>query len=95
MVAQNKAIFPLLVGDQLILASDGLETLTVDEIARVCVAHKHPQVAVPALLDAVMAKQVSEQDNATVVVYQHPQALVASEDQPAAMANIGGISTDE
>lgn len=79
MIDQNEAPLPLLVGDQIILASDGIETLTVDEIAKICMAHQHPQTAVATLLDAVTAQQVSYQDNATVVIYQHPQTPATDE----------------
>ena len=60
-------------GDVLILASDGLETLSEKEIATIAKAHGTSSKAmVEALLTAVRGKSMTYQDNATVIVYIKP-----------------------
>ena len=71
MVDQNETAFTLADGDQIIAASDGLETLSVDEIGAICAQHGDPTAAVAALLDEVEARQRAGQDNTTAVIYQH------------------------
>lgn len=70
MVDQNSRA--LLAGDCIILGSDGLETLTMDEIGGVCQAHHNPAAAAEALLGEVNMRQLDWQDNATVVIYNNP-----------------------
>ncbi len=61
--------------DVLILASDGLETLTEEEIAAVVDAvRRTPTEMAEELLTAVRSKEAPHQDNATVVVYALPSA---------------------
>ena len=61
------------VGDILILASDGLETLSENEIAAIANTHGNSSRAmVEALLAAVGDKSMPYQDNATVIVYIQP-----------------------
>lgn len=74
MVDQNKTTHTLNAGDQIILASDGLETLTVDEIGTVCKKHNSPTATVAALLKEIKARQHAGQDNTTAVIYKHPEA---------------------
>ena len=74
LVDQNPAPLRLRAGQQLILASDGIETLAEEKIAAVCAAHATPADAVRALLDAVEQRRAPHQDNATVLVYRHPAA---------------------
>ncbi len=72
LVDQNAAAHLLQTNDQIILASDGLETLAVDEIRSIC--EQHPESAADAmlaLLDEVEAKQEPGQDNATAILYRH------------------------
>ena len=59
------------VGDRLIIASDGLETLAEAEIRRVCLQSQTASDAVSELLKDVTAAAHPTQDNATVVVYRH------------------------
>jgi PPM family protein phosphatase len=61
-------------GDVLIAATDGIETLTDDEIAAVAAANAYQGAAAvaDALLDAVTRKQMPRQDNTTVVVVRVP-----------------------
>ena len=60
-------------GDVLILASDGLETLSENEIAAIAKAHGTSSKAmVEALLTAVRGKSMTYQDNATAIVYIKP-----------------------
>ncbi len=55
----------------IILASDGLEVLTDDEIIGICESHEVANKAVSELLHAVEKKAVPRQDNATVMLYRH------------------------
>lgn len=62
-------------GDVLILASDGLETLSEDEIGTIATAQgTSSRAMVQALLAAVASKSMPHQDNATVIVYIQPAA---------------------
>ncbi len=63
-------------GDWIVLASDGICSLGGDEIAEVIGQHRHatPQVMAEGLIDAVLAKGVAGQDNATVVVVRIDEA---------------------
>ena len=70
MVDQNSRT--LLANDRVILASDGLETLTTDEIGDVCRAYRGPADATDALLNEVNKLRCDGQDNATVVIYNNP-----------------------
>lgn len=63
--------FDLKSGDYLLLASDGLETLSAQDIIRLVAGNKKPQKAVAQLLGAVKTYQKPQQDNATVIVYRH------------------------
>ena len=69
---QDDAI-ELEAGDVLILASDGLETLSEDEIGTIAAANATSSRAmVEALLAAVVSRAMPYQDNATVIVYIQP-----------------------
>ena len=59
------------VGDAVVLASDGLQTLSTAEIRCLCGKQSTAAVAVTELLRAVEAAERPRQDNATVVVYRH------------------------
>ena len=59
------------IGDGIVLASDGLETLSEEEIRRLCSESRPSAVVVADLLDAVKAAARPSQDNATAVVYRH------------------------
>ena len=61
----------LRAGDRIVLATDGLETLTRDEVAQACAVGADPSDAVAELLRRVEAASRSSQDNTTVVVYRH------------------------
>jgi formylglycine-generating enzyme required for sulfatase activity/serine/threonine protein phosphatase PrpC len=63
--------FALQDGDSLLLASDGLETLTDQEIIQLVNDGGEPQQIVARLLQAVTTYQKSDQDNATVIFYRH------------------------
>ena len=60
-------------GDRLVLASDGLETLSEDEILRRCAGRGEAADIVRDLLRSVDALARPHQDNATVLVYRHEQ----------------------
>jgi serine/threonine protein phosphatase PrpC len=64
----------LIAGDVLIAATDGIETLTDEEIAAVVVSLHGQDAAALAegLLLAVQSKQNPKQDNTTVVVVRIP-----------------------
>lgn len=74
LVDQNPEPLRLRTGQQLILASDGIETLEEKKIAAVCAAREAPADAARALLDAVEKRRAPHQDNATALVYRHPDA---------------------
>ena len=59
------------VGDRLVLASDGLETLPDDEIRRLGGGDRTAAAIVSDLLAAVEEAGAPKQDNATAVVYRH------------------------
>ena len=56
-------------GDRWILASDGLDTLSMAEIAEVLMTSQTAQAAADQLVAAVEARDRSSQDNTTVVVW--------------------------
>ena len=62
------------IGDGIVLASDGLETLSEEEIRRLCTECRPAAAVVSDLLGAVEAAGLPAQDNATVVVYRHVAA---------------------
>jgi PPM family protein phosphatase len=66
----DSAPVELLPGDVLVAATDGIETLTHEEIAGVVAGQASSGAAAvaSALLEAVAAKQMPKQDNTTVVV---------------------------
>ena len=64
----------LSVGDRIILASDGLLTLSTPEIARVCEGRATAAGAVSTLLQRVEHAGRSNQDNTTVIVYRHARS---------------------
>lgn len=70
LVDQSQRPTPLRAGDYVILASDGLQTLATDEIARLVEAYAGagPDAVASALIRAVEALRMPHQDNATVVV---------------------------
>jgi protein phosphatase len=67
----RESAFELKQGDCLLLASDGLETLSDDDIIRLVAVNGKPEKTVALLLDAVRTYKKSQQDNATVIVYRH------------------------
>jgi protein phosphatase len=74
MVDRPEMPLALEPGDVVILASDGIHTLTEDEIATMVAAAATPAAAAEALLAAVAAAGDPHQDNTTVIVVQVPQA---------------------
>lgn len=73
LVDAGAAPVSLDVGDRIVLASDGLETLPEAEIARLGAGFGTPTEAVSGLLAAVVAAGRPSQDNATAVVYRHAE----------------------
>lgn len=70
LIDQSVRPTPLFPGDYVILASDGLQTLENDEIARIITAwaESGPEAVATALIGAVENMRKPHQDNATVVV---------------------------
>ncbi|WP_339723247.1 protein phosphatase 2C domain-containing protein [uncultured Paraglaciecola sp.] len=66
--------FELQNGDCLILASDGLETLSEQQIIRLVSGNGKPEECAAQLLGAIKTFQKPQQDNATVIVYRHGEA---------------------
>jgi len=60
--------FQLLPGDRVIIASDGLDTLTEDQILKTSAWSHTPKECVSALLGAVDEAKKPRQDNTTIVV---------------------------
>jgi len=66
-VEQSKAPLPLEEGDHILLCSDGIyKTLPETEIAQMLFGH--PQKAAETLIEAVLSKNRSKQDNMTAVI---------------------------
>lgn len=59
------------VGDRIVLASDGLETLPIGEILRLSGGRRTSAAIVSDLIEEVEAVGRPSQDNTTVVVYRH------------------------
>lgn len=59
-------------GDRLVVATDGLETLSNDEIQSICDEGRAMEEVVSQLLAAVEDRAKPHQDNATVLAYRHP-----------------------
>ena len=70
LIDQSKQPVPMHQDDLLILASDGLETLSVSEICELIKARDTEplQVICDALIEAVKSKQNPNQDNLTVLI---------------------------
>ena len=60
-------------GDRLVLASDGMETLSEDRILRRCAGPGEATDIVRDLLHSVESLAKPNQDNATVLVYRHEE----------------------
>ena len=71
LVDEGAAPLPLQVGDRVILASDGVETLPEERICDLGRVDRHASEIAASLLDAVEACKYARQDNASVVVYCH------------------------
>lgn len=69
----SKTGFSLQQGDKIILASDGVETLSDAEIIRLGTSEAVTEI-VSCLLDEIEAINKPSQDNATVVVYLHNES---------------------
>ena len=74
MVDRSQRPLALQAGDVVILASDGIHSISRADIARVVAAAKTPDGAAEALLAAVEAAGDAYQDNTTVVVVTVPEA---------------------
>lgn len=73
LVDEGKEV-SLAVGDRLVMASDGLETLREADIRGICDRSPNAARAVNDLLSEVEVVGRPSQDNATVVIYQHAGA---------------------
>jgi serine/threonine protein phosphatase PrpC len=78
--------YPLAEGDWLILASDGIAALSGDEIGDLVYANRHagPEQMADGLIAAVLAKEIPDQDNTTVLVVKVGEhaANVAADEAP-------------
>ncbi len=59
------------IGDRIVLASDGLETVAQEQIRCLCSGQRSAEAMVLRLLQAVAAADRPSQDNASVIVYRH------------------------
>ena len=83
----------LRIGDCIVVASDGLQTLAEEEIRRLCSGQRTSAAMVSDLLEAVEAAKRPSQDNATVLVYRHLAAAGVRrrfERLAASMGSAGG-----
>ena len=71
LVDAGKPAVRLGIGDRIVLASDGLETLPEEAILRLCGGRRTSAAIVSDLLEAVAAADRPSQDNTTVIVYRH------------------------
>ena len=73
LVDLRKQPYPLQAGDIVILASDGVETLTEDELAAVLCkpSDKSLQILADKLMTSIEAACHNGQDNASVIMYRH------------------------
>jgi serine/threonine protein phosphatase PrpC len=71
LIDHSQAPLPLRSGDAVILASDGLETLSSQTVAKILRRQTGtgPARTVEGLLDALQSARASSQDNATLIVY--------------------------
>ena len=60
-------------GDWIVIASDGLETLSEESIRQVCGSGRAPGEVVAELLNRVEAMAQPSQDNVTVITYKHAE----------------------
>lgn len=67
----RKSPFALRNGDYLLLASDGIETLSEQQIIRQVSHGREPKKCVSQLLESVEAIDKPHQDNASVIAYRH------------------------
>jgi PPM family protein phosphatase len=74
MVDRSRRSLALQSGDVVVLASDGIHTISPAEIARLVSGAATPDAAADALLAAVEAAADAYQDNTTVVVVRVPPA---------------------
>ena len=70
LVDQDRMV-ELANGDWIVMASDGLETLSEARIQRTCGRGQTPEAVAADLLSSVEAAGRQAQDNASVVIYQH------------------------
>lgn len=73
-ISTNSKKFPVKTGDYFLLASDGVLTLTENEIAQTF-HHSHPETIGQYLIQAIEAKENPDQDNATVQIVQCPHFI--------------------
>ena len=73
LVDEGQPPVRLVAGDRLVLASDGLETLSEADILRRCIGAGEATDIVRDLLRSVDALAKPHQDNATVLIYRHEQ----------------------
>ena len=78
-------------GDRIVIASDGIETLTVREIEQLLRRHKRaaPAEMAEILVDEVMSRGKSHQDNTTVIVLDEGTAPLAGTGHAALLATVG------
>lgn len=60
--------FALYPGDVIVIASDGVDTISHDQIGKLVADGESADTAAEALLTAVLARQADNQDNASLVV---------------------------
>jgi len=77
MIDCPDAPFELQAGDRLIISSDGLDTLSRDDVLRIGSESTSPKECVAALLDAVTEAAKPRQDNTTAIVVEVTELVTA------------------
>jgi protein phosphatase len=73
LISNSREPFVLNPGDHILLATDGLETLSARAIARIVTRARKltPREIVARLLTAVQSERRRHQDNTTIILYRH------------------------
>lgn len=75
LVDSPEAAMPLLPGDRVLAISDGIETLDPETLKNLAAASGGAEEIVKSILQAVARAQRPRQDNASIAIYLHPEAL--------------------
>lgn len=83
LIDQSPEPLQLFPGDRLLLASDGIFTLSDEELGKVLKQELSAKELVDELLSAVEAKDCRDQDNTTVLVVKVPDGVTTRQRKPS------------